>query len=50
MFTLSINAQKNYFNEEGKLTSEYNRDLILAAFKDYNLGGNQYEIENKFVQ
>lgn len=49
MFTLSINAQKNYFNEEGKLTSEYNRDLILAAFKDYNLGGNQYEIENKFL-
>lgn len=49
MFFCSVNAQKKYLNSDGTLSSEYYRDVYLAAFKQNETDDNKYEMEDKYL-
>lgn len=48
LFCNSLNAQKNYLNSDGTISSEYYRDLYLAAFKEHETEDNKYDMEDRY--
>ena len=45
----SANAQKQYLNSDGTISSEYYRNVFLEAFKQNETDDSKYEMEDKFL-